>query len=132
MQRLRHFCAAGICALLLMVGLAIVMPAGTAQAVNFFEDACSRGGEGSPACDATGANELTGSNGVITRVTNIIAVISGITAIGFMVYAGFTYVTSGGDTSKIGTAKSTIIYALVGLIIIGFSRTIILFVISRA
>lgn len=36
----------------------------------------------------------------------------------FIIYAGFTFVTSGGDTSKIETAKKTALYTVIGAAVI--------------
>jgi len=34
-----------------------------------------------------------------------------------IVYGGFKYITSGGDSGKVGGAKNTLIYAIIGLIV---------------
>ena len=49
-----------------------------------------------------------------------------------IVVAGFKYVTSAGDASKIASAKNTLIYAIVGLIIVAMSQAIVRFVLQRA
>ena len=42
---------------------------------------------------------------------------------------GFKYITSGGDSGKISSAKATIIYALVGLVIVAMAQFIVRFAI---
>jgi hypothetical protein len=44
---------------------------------------------------------------------------------------GFKYVTSGGDGSKVSSAKSTIIYAIVGLVIVALSQGIVKLVLNK-
>jgi hypothetical protein len=38
-------------------------------------------------------------------------------ALGFLVYGGITWITSGGDKQKVENARHTIVYSIVGLII---------------
>ena len=43
----------------------------------------------------------------------------GVVALGFVVYGGFLYITARGDESQVASAKTTITYAIVGIIVIG-------------
>ena len=52
----------------------------------------------------------------------------GFVAVFFIVYAGFSFVTSGGDPKKVQGAKQTITFAIIGLLIVLFSFSIILFI----
>lgn len=54
--------------------------------------------------------------------------IAGIVATVFVVIGGVGYMTSQGDPGKLQKAKTTILYALIGLIIVALSRLIITFV----
>ena len=47
-----------------------------------------------------------------------------------IIIGGFRYVISGGDSNGIQGAKNTIIYALVGLVIVLFSQIIVRFVLK--
>jgi hypothetical protein len=49
----------------------------------------------------------------------------------FLVWGGFKYITSNGDSSGVSTAKSTIIAALIGLVIAALARPIVNFVIGK-
>jgi hypothetical protein len=121
-------------ALALVSVLAVgILSGGTAEAGKLFEDICSQPGAGdSAACTSSSGNDnVAGPNGILVRVTNLIALITGIVAVGMIIYSGFTYVTSAGDSGKLEQARKTIIYALVGLVVIVVARGIILFVISR-
>jgi uncharacterized membrane protein YozB (DUF420 family) len=35
----------------------------------------------------------------------------------FLLYAGYTFVTAGGDASKIETARNTLIFAIIGIVV---------------
>jgi hypothetical protein len=45
---------------------------------------------------------------------------------------GLKYTTSGGDASSVSSAKNTIIYALVGLIVAAFAQFLVRFVLFTA
>ena len=53
---------------------------------------------------------------------------SGLVAAIFIVVGGFGYMTSQGDPSKLQKAKSTLIYAIIGLLIVALSRALTTFV----
>ena len=76
------------------------------------------------------------SSGDITRVlravVNIISIIVGVAAIIMVVWSGFKYVTSNGDANRIGSAKNTLIYALVGLAIAALAQFLVHFVLNQA
>ncbi|MDB5182068.1 MAG: hypothetical protein JWP13_831 [Candidatus Saccharibacteria bacterium] len=74
---------------------------------------------------------LTGPNGVIVRATNIIALLAGFFAVIFLVLAGIKYITSGGAPDQVSKAKESIIYALVGIVVIVVARSLIGFVLSK-
>lgn len=46
-------------------------------------------------------------------------------ALGYLIWGGIKWITSGGDKSKIQGARSTIIYALIGLVVIFLSFFIV-------
>jgi len=70
-------------------------------------------------------------NHVITATINLFSVIVGVVAVIMIMVSGFRYVTSGGDSSKTAAAKNTLIYALVGLVIVAFAQVIVRFVLER-
>lgn len=92
---------------------------------------CTGSNSRSPACQVKDANPLTGTNSTIAKVTRIIAFLAGLTAVLLIIIGGFMYVLSGGDSSKISTAKHTVIYALIGLVIVISAQTIIVFILNR-
>lgn len=78
-----------------------------------------------------GCSDDSGSptvNSVIHTVINIFSYIVGVAAIIMIIVGGFKYITSGGDSNKVGSAKSTITYALIGLIVAGLAQVLVLFV----
>lgn len=63
-------------------------------------------------------------------VVNILSLFVGIVCVIMVIVGGFKYVTSGGDSTKVGNAKNTIIYALIGLAIVAIAQTLIRYVLS--
>lgn len=77
-------------------------------------------------CDS-GATDI---QTIIAAIINILSIIVGIAAVIMIIIAGLKYVTSGGDTSSIASAKNTLIYAVVGLIVTAFAQFIVRFVLQ--
>lgn len=70
-----------------------------------------------------------------SRIDDIFTLVIGIfaaVALLMIVIGGINYILSGGDPSKAGRAKNTIIYALVGLVIAMSAYAIVAFVIGAA
>lgn len=90
-------------------------------------------------CGGIGAAEGGGCTNSNTRITQtirnvvgLLSIIIGVVAVIMIVIAGFKYITSGGDASSIQSAKNTLIYAIVGLVIVAMSQFIVQFVLKRA
>ena len=71
-------------------------------------------------------------NTLISTVINIFSIVVGIIAVIMIVYGGFRYITSGGDTTKVTTARNTILYAIIGLIVVALAQFIVKFVLKKA
>ena len=82
-------------------------------------------------CDQNGS-AARGLDQIITNVVNIFSVVVGVVAVIMIIYGGFRYITSGGDSGNVTNAKNTILYALVGLVIVALSQFIVKFVLSKA
>lgn len=123
-------CIAMFAALLVVAsGVAFAYPAPAALALTENQkEVCEA--IGSPDCqtDPTGAKD---PNALIESGIDIFSAILGIIAVIMIMVAGFKYITSSGDSSKISSAKSTLIYAIIGLIIVVLSQTIVKFVIDK-
>ena len=79
--------------------------------------------------------EISGGTGkvqdIVTTVINFFSVIVGIVAVIMIIWGGFKYITSGGDSGNITSAKNTIIYAIIGLVIVAFAQFIVQFVLDQ-
>lgn len=66
----------------------------------------------------------------IMNIVNGLLVIVGIAAAIYLIIGGVRYITSQGDEGQTEQAKNTILYALIGLIVIGLAAAIVNFVIN--
>ncbi|MCK9361367.1 pilin [Patescibacteria group bacterium] len=70
-------------------------------------------------------------NDVIGRVINVLLGFLGIVLLCLFLYAGFVWMTAGGDEDKVKTAKRLILNAVVGYFIIGGAYTLTSYVLSN-
>jgi hypothetical protein len=70
-------------------------------------------------------------NRLITNAITLLSYVVGIVAVVMIIVAGFKYITASGDSNNIASAKNTLIFAIVGLVIAASARIIIGFVASR-
>ena len=82
-----------------------------------------------------GCNKAKGaSNSVenlIKTVINIFSAVVGAVSVIMIIVGGFRYITSGGDSNNVSGAKNTILYAVVGLVIVAIAQIIVQFVLER-
>jgi len=109
-------------------GIGLTQPV---YAVDLLGGACTSQTSSAAACGPRGGNNITGPNGVLTKVTKLMALLTGIVAVIVIMIGAFLYLTSAGDSSKAKQGRDTIIYAMVGLLVIIVARSIILFVVGR-
>ncbi len=67
----------------------------------------------------------------LTDILNVVYLIAGVIAVIMIVIAAISYTSSGGDTNKVNSAKNTILYAVIGIVIIAMAFGITNFVIGR-
>jgi hypothetical protein len=127
MRRLRLFLAT------LPILALLVVPA-TAHAVDVLENPCTTA-SGSTLCagnrDQRSNNELFGPNGLLTKAARFMAILVGIASVIMILIGGFKYVTSFGDVPNLKSAKDTILFAIVGIIVAVSAQSIVVFVLSR-
>jgi heme/copper-type cytochrome/quinol oxidase subunit 2 len=70
-------------------------------------------------------------NQTIENIVNVITSLVGVAAVIMILIAGFRYVASGGKDDTVKSAKNTITYAVIGLVIVGFAQIIVHFVINK-
>jgi hypothetical protein len=83
-------------------------------------------------CNSSATDAQTHINDLLKEVINIFSVIVGVIAVIMIIFGGLKYITSGGDSGNVSGAKNTIIYALVGLVIVALAQFIVRFVLGKA
>lgn len=78
-------------------------------------------------CGSTTADPQP-SNLIKTGI-NILSIVAGVIAVVMIMIAGLKFITSQGDPGKISSARSAALYAIIGLVIVALSQTIVFFVI---
>lgn len=82
-------------------------------------------------CDAP-QDTTTTVNNTVALVINIFSWIVGVISVIMIIWGGFKYITSGGDSNNVTAAKNTILYAIIGLVIVALAQVIVRFVIGTA
>lgn len=119
----------------LLVGV-FAVPAVSLAAAPVIKDGLCQGsdlqfGTGTAATCQTQGDE-TKLNALIAKVINIVSVIVAIVAVIMIIFGGFKYITSGGDSGNVTGAKNTILYAIIGLVIVAIAQFIVKFVLGQS
>ena len=83
------------------------------------------------------ANADIGSAGtdvqsIIATGIDLFSLVVGIIAVIMIIIGGVKYITSGGDAGNVTGAKNTILYAIIGLIVVALAQTVVFFVLDKA
>ncbi|MGA3150600.1 MAG: pilin [Candidatus Saccharimonadales bacterium] len=79
-------------------------------------------------CNIQGNSSL---DHVITTAVNVLSIIVGVVAVIMIIIGGFRYIASGGKQESVSGAKNTILYAIIGLIIVALAQVIVRFVLNK-
>ena len=110
---------------ILMIGLLGVFTPAVSAANGI--DICSNGNENSVYCQNKDKGEGQ-VNGIIKTIVEVLLMAVGAISIIMIVIGGILFALSSGDTQKAAKARSTILYAVVGLIVSIFASAIVNFV----
>ena len=122
---------------LLTFGLAPALVANVA-ADNIITPTCSGVNSAAGSTGSDCGNNGKGNSGtdslktLAARIVTIFSTIVGIAAVIMIIYGGFRYITSGGDSGKVGNAKNALIYAIVGLVIVALAQFLVHYVLNTA
>lgn len=86
--------------------------------------------------DLTGnSSDCTNGNGgigkLIRTIINVLSVIIGAIAVIMIIIGGFRYIVSAGNAEQAKNARNTILYAIVGLVIVALAQIIVHFVLNN-
>ena len=81
---------------------------------------------------ASGASGTPGDlSTILTTVTNILLFLMGAVSVIMIIIGGFRYVTSQGDQTQMQSAKNTILYAVIGVVVSIAAYAIVSFVVAQ-
>lgn len=103
---------------------AVVAPVG---AIDLFND-CRGANANTAVCEAAGTDDATNT---AQDIVNVLLLLIGAISVIMIVIGGFKYVTSNGDQNSIASAKNTILYAVIGLIVAIMASAIVNFVVDQ-
>lgn len=111
---------------------------GSALAATGIQDATCAGANlqvptatNSGACNTSNTNSASNITKLVTLAINIFSWIIGVVAVFAIIYGGFKYITSGGESAGVTSAKNTILYAIIGLVIVALAQIIVKFVLGN-
>ena len=98
--------------------------------------ACPTGDKASTAKDQvlvgtdTAGSDCSGNDVLdfIRAIVDIVSIVVGVAAVIMIIVSGFKYITSSGDANRIGSAKNTLVYALIGVAIAALAQFLVHFV----
>ena len=82
----------------------------------------------SAACDTGDGNPITG---VIKNITNVVSAVVGIAAVIMIIVGGISMMLAGGDTQKFANGRNTVLYAVIGIIVVVLAQALVRFILSR-
>ena len=120
---------------LFAIGVPILLPATSLASCDTIATNISAGvdqatSSGTTSCGSTTIS--TGIKSIAVTVVNILSVVVGIVAVVMIIYGGFRYITSGGESGNVSGAKNTLLFAIVGLVIVALAQVIVRWVIGTS
>jgi hypothetical protein len=74
--------------------------------------------------------ELFGDDGIFKTITNVLLFIIGAISVIMLIIGGIRYTVSNGDATAVTSAKNTILYAVVGIVVAILAYALVNFVIT--
>ena len=82
-------------------------------------------------CSSAGSDANDQINNIVHTIVNLLSAIVGIVAVIMIIVGGFRYITSGGNDTSVTSAKNTILYAIIGLVVVALAQLIVRFTLSK-
>lgn len=129
MKKIKHLLLTGA---LLLLAFAPVLSTNLvhAQVSDESKDAACQGLGGATGDACTGDAGSSVGN-LVASIINILSWIVGLISIVMMIVGGLKFVTSNGNAQAISSARSTVIYALVGVVVAVVAQVLVRFVVTR-
>ncbi len=134
MNRLRILLAAIMSTFIMGFGLAV--PAYAQDAQQQINNGLCAGSnleftENPGQCNIANNDATSKINNMVHTVVNLMSAVVGIVAVIMIIVGGFRYITSGGNDTSVTAAKNTILYAIIGLVVVALAQIIVRFTLSK-
>ena len=129
-------------------GFANVSAASLSSSIDMFATSCNAqvGGFSSSRCSACKSISLLSNGGdtcnspqssnpvysLIENTVNILSIIVGVVSVIVIILSGLKFIISNGDSSRVNSARSSLIWAIVGLFIAALAHLIVTMVLQKA
>ena len=82
-------------------------------------------------CNTAGSDATSKIDHIIHTIVNLLSAVVGIVAVIMIIVGGFRYITSGGNDTSVTSAKNTILYAIIGLVVVALAQVLVRFTLSK-
>lgn len=93
----------------------------------------AEGGIGGGAASSKGEDQQTdlfGPEGIFKKITDVLLFVIGAVSVIMLIIGGIRYVVSGGDSAAVTSAKNTILYAVIGIVVAILAYALVNFVVT--
>lgn len=94
------------------------------------DDACAGITAAGGTCDKTAGQAAPTT--LITTIIEMLTLVGGAVAVIMIIVGGIRYILANGDSNAVSSAKNTLMYAIIGLVIVVMARVIVEFVFTAA
>lgn len=128
-QTIKKYITSALVATLMLVPLAVPATVAAADIEGSLCQGANLEVGGSKNCDS--GDPQGEVNDMITLVINIFSIVVGVVAVIMIIIGGLKYITSSGDSNNVTSAKNTILYAIIGLVVVALAQFVVKFVLSE-
>jgi len=115
-----------IMAFVMVLGVGSVALVAPDVSANAIEEAC-RDDPGASICDSGNVGSV---EEVVQTAINVLLFIVGLVSVIMIIISGIRYTTSGGDSGAVTSAKNTLLYSVIGLVVAFLAYAIVNFVLT--
>lgn len=112
-----------------LVAVPVAQPVAAGSDLSLNEGVDAAKGEDQAAC-LFGTEAGCAGDGIFRTITNVLLFLIGAISVIMLIIGGIKYTVSGGDSSAVTSAKNTILYAIVGIIVAVLAFAVVNFVID--
>jgi hypothetical protein len=81
--------------------------------------------------DPNGSNSVYGPDSLLAKAISLTSLAVGVASVIMIIVGGLKFVTSSGDSAGVTSARNTVLYAVIGLVIAATAQSVVLFVLNK-